>query len=201
MTKRSVDWAALIAQVNAPAAAPVNDRAQLEERARRLARPAESARTVATLEVVTFGLSRGRFALPTRLVLEALRLMAFTPIPRTPDFVLGVTNLRGGILPILDLRRALGVAASGITDLSRLLVLGREEAEFALVVDRVNEVVTLELPSLVKAELVDRGAGNLVQGITPDGISVLDGDALLDDPRFMVAAPGADGLEPKERAR
>ena len=202
MTQRkAVDWAALIALVNAPAAtAATDDRKVLEERAQRLARPVEAPRATDTLEVVTFGLSRGRFALPTRLVLEALRLTSYTPVPRTPDFVLGVTNLRGAILPIFDLRNALGVAASGITDLSRLLVLGRDEAEFALVVDRVHEVLTLELATLVKADGVDRGAGSLVRAITPDGISVLDGDALLDDPRFVVAA-GTDGQKPKERAR
>lgn len=196
---RRTDWNALIAQVRA-AAAPASasdERATLTERARRLARPLDAAGGEGTLEIITFSLSHSRFALPTGYVLEVLRLTGYTPLPRTPDFVLGVTNLRGGILPIFDLRRALALRSVGITDLSRLLVMGRDGPEFALVVDRVYEVVRIDPGTLVRPDLPGDGS-SYVRAVAPDGTAMLDGEAVLEDPRLFVAPP--DGAVSKERS-
>ena len=201
MARERVDWEGLLAQVRAAAAgaSAADEGPELAARARALARPAQVADRGTGLEVLRFTLSHSRFALPTRHVLEVLRLTGYTPVPRTPEFVLGVTNLRGEILPIFDLRRALWLSAVGITDLSRLLVLGRDLPEFALVVDRVHDVLELDERTLVRPDLPERGATPYVRAVAPDGTAVLDGDAVLDDPRLYVAVP-PEGISFKERS-
>lgn len=190
-TRKRVDWEAILAQVRSAMdeRETVDQGPELAARARRLASTSEAVVAGSTVEVITFTLSHSRFALATRHVLEVLRLTGYTPVPRTPDFLLGVTNLRGGILPIYDLRRSLALRSVGITDLSRLLVMGRDEAEFAIVVDRTHEVIQLDVTTLLRPDLPEQGGPQYVSAVTPDGTAVLDGEAILDDPRLYVAAP------------
>src|SRR6266446_5169387 len=86
--------------------------------------PAGEAQTVATFEVIVFTLANERYAIETCHVREVIRFSDFTPLPGAPEFLVGVTNLRGHILAVVDLRKFFGVAARGLTDLSRVLVLG-----------------------------------------------------------------------------
>ena len=105
----------------------------MEERARRLARPAAEVRGSGdTLEIVVFGLASERYAVENRYVREVVRLADLAPVPGAPEFMAGVTNLRGEILAVVDLRRFFGVPARGITDTSRVVVLGADEAEFGV---------------------------------------------------------------------
>src|SRR4051812_25143835 len=105
----------------------------LEFRARQLARvPPEPPRAGELLELVGFVLAGQRYGLETRFVREVARLSRFTPVPGTPAFVMGVTNLRGEILALFDLRTLLGVVTEGVTDLGKIVVLGEHRREFGL---------------------------------------------------------------------
>src|SRR3546814_4484079 len=86
------------------------------------------------------GSSDLRYAVETRYVREVTRFADFTTVPGAPNFVVGVTNLRGGVLVVFDLRKILGIPAPGLTDLSRVIVHGRERAEFGILADAVHEV-------------------------------------------------------------
>ncbi|MEZ5365126.1 MAG: chemotaxis protein CheW [Bryobacterales bacterium] len=57
---------------------------------------------------IVFGLHGARYAVSIRSVLELDRLSPITPVPNTPEFVLGVTNVRGEVVSVIDLRRLLG---------------------------------------------------------------------------------------------
>lgn len=162
----------------------------LEERARALARPAQQARPAGRRELLVFVLSGELYALETRAVREVARFADFTAVPGASPFLLGVTNLRGEILPVFDLRRIAGIAERGLTDLSRLIVLGEEDrVELGLLADEVREV-----RSVAHAEIFDppaelSAAGHhLFRGVTSDAVIVIDGDALLRDPRVFAAA-------------
>ena len=114
----------------------------LEARARQLARvPDEPPRAGEVLELVGFVLAGERYGIESRFVREVARLTRFTPVPGTPAFVLGVTNLRGEILALFDLRHLLGVVAEGVTDLGRIVVLGEHRREFGLLADAASEIL------------------------------------------------------------
>ena len=84
----------------------------LDRRARQLARvPDAPPRAGEVLELVGFVLAGARYGIESRFVREVARLTRFTPVPGTPAFVLGITNLRGEILALFDLRHLLGVVA------------------------------------------------------------------------------------------
>ena len=82
------------------------------------------------------------YALPIERVREIVRMCPVTKVPRAPALVLGVISLRGKIVQVLDLRRALGAAALPPTRRSRIVVLHSEAGEIAgWLVDSVSEVL------------------------------------------------------------
>jgi purine-binding chemotaxis protein CheW len=155
----------------------------LDARARLLARvPDQRPRAGEVLELVGFVLAGERYGIESRFVREVARLTRFTPVPGTPEFVLGVTNLRGEILALFDLRHLLGVVAEGVTDLGRIVVLGEHRREFGLLADAASEILCVPLASLAQTQTAWGRA--YVRGVSPDGVVVLSGEALLSDPHL-----------------
>jgi purine-binding chemotaxis protein CheW len=160
----------------------------LEERARILARPPPAEVQAADrLELLVFSLSGETYALETRSVREVARFADFTAVPGASPFLLGVTNLRGEILPVFDLRRLAGIAPKGLTDLSRLLVLGEDREELGLLADEVREVKRMRREEILDPpeELAAIGRA-LLLGVTKDAVIVLDGAGLLRDERLFL---------------
>ena len=162
-------------------------RALMDERARALARPPEPAERADTLAVITFVLATERYAIETQYVREVVRLREFSPVPGAPDFVLGVANLRGEVLCLIDLRRFFDMPSTGVTDLSRMIVIGTERVEFGILVDETFEIAGLRPDDIVSPPESVAGAGReYLLGVTREALIVLDGAALLRDPRLYV---------------
>ena len=167
---------------------PERARKILEGRARALARPPPAeVRAADRLELLVFSLSGETYALETRSVREVARFADFTALPGASPFLLGVTNLRGEILPVFDLRRLAGIAPKGLTDLSRLLVLGEDREELGLLADEVREVKTMRREEVLDPpeQLAAIGRG-LLLGVTKEAVIVLDGGGLLRDERLFI---------------
>ena len=98
---------------------PEQAKAVLDERARALARvPPAAPKASEVLEIATFALANEHYGVETRYVREVVRLADYTPLPGAPAFLVGVLNLRGEILALIDLRTFFGVPARGLTDLA-----------------------------------------------------------------------------------
>lgn len=167
---------------------PERARAVLDERARTLARvPAAALRAADILEVVTFSLGSERYAIQASHVREVVRVTEHTPIPGSPDFLMGVINLRGDIVALLDLRPFFGLGPQAVTDFSRILVLGGERVEFGILVDAAHEVLRLRLDEILEppGELTSAGR-QFLRGVTADALIVLDGSLLLRDQRLFI---------------
>lgn len=167
---------------------PERARGLLEARARAVAQvPVDAAEAGALLEVIGFALGAERYALPTDCIREILRIRAITPLPGAPDFLVGITNLRGQIVAVFDLRRFFGIASPSGTEQARLIVLGQERIEFAILVDAVHEVFRVALDTIRDAPASVVGiARAYLRGVTADALIVLDGAVLLSDPRLTI---------------
>src|SRR5512139_2066840 len=107
--------------------------AVLRARARELARPpAQEDPSVRMVEIVEFTLGAERYAFPASAVREVFNLTEITPLPSVPAFVMGVTNLRGRILSVIDVRRLLELGGVGLTNLNRAIVLHHDDMELAV---------------------------------------------------------------------
>ena len=167
----------------------------LVERARRLALAAEAPeRPADALELLPFRLGREHYAIETRYAREVVRLSGFTAVPSTEDFLLGVTNLRGEIVPVFDLMLFFGFASQGLMDRAHVIVVGAETVEFAIIADTVQAVAQFPAASLLAdAPFEGKRGGECVRGVTRDAMIVLDGAALIKDRRLIIGAPEAAG--------
>ena len=97
------------------------------------------------LQLVTFSIGEEEFGVDILSVQEIIRMMDITKVPRAPDFVEGVINLRGKVIPIIDLRRRFGLSTRDHDKHTRIIVIEINNMIVGFVVDSVSEV--LRIPS------------------------------------------------------
>ncbi|MBX7200942.1 MAG: chemotaxis protein CheW [Rhodospirillaceae bacterium] len=171
---------------------PPKDRARkiMEARAKALARPQAESAAVEDLEAVVFSLARETYAIESRFVREVVLFTGFTPLPGVPAHVMGVTNLRGEILAVMDLRPFFNLTVQGVTDLARVIVLGEERPEFGVIADATAGHMSLARAGIKPASDVAGLRSTFIAGVTasiPGGACmILDGGKLLADERFTV---------------
>jgi purine-binding chemotaxis protein CheW len=159
----------------------------LKARAEALAREPAKAEAADTVEAVVFRLAHETYAVEARYVREVSRLENLTPLPCTPAFVLGVVNLRGQIVSVIDMRKFFALPEKGLSDLNRVIVLRSEEMAFGLLADAIVGVgriaradIQPSLPTLTGIR------EKYLQGVTREGVVVLDAARLLADERIVV---------------
>jgi purine-binding chemotaxis protein CheW len=135
------------------------------------------------LQLVTFSISDEEFGVDILKVQEIIRTMEISKVPRSPDFVEGVINLRGKVIPIIDLRRRFGLEYKEHDKDTRIIVIEIAEVIVGFVVDAVSEVLripanTVEPPPPVVAGMDSEyisGVGKLENSL----LILLDLDKLL----------------------
>lgn len=97
---------------------------------------------------LTFGLDEENYAIPILKIKEIIGMMDITKIPRLPNFIKGVINLRGKIIPVIDLRLKFGLASRAYDDRTSIIVVELDSdgssVVSGIVVDTVNEVLDIE---------------------------------------------------------
>ena len=135
------------------------------------------------LQLVTFSIGEEEFGVDILKVQEIIRTMEITKVPRAPEFVEGVINLRGKVIPIIDLRRRFGLSSKDHDKHTRIIVIEINNMIVGFVVDSVSEVLripasTVEPPPPVVAGMESEyisGVGKLQDRL----LILLDLDRLL----------------------
>jgi purine-binding chemotaxis protein CheW len=175
-------------------AEPQLSQAELAEiwakRAYALAEPPPGETAGDTLNLLVFLLNDERYGIEVGHVREIHSLGQITPVPRTPDFVVGIFSARGRLISLIDLRRFLGLASSGLTEQSKIIVIsseGPDGLEIGLLSDEVADVLTIFQADLEPALATQSlGRAEFMQGITADMLVVLNIQALLQDERLII---------------
>jgi len=135
------------------------------------------------LHLVVFSLDREQFAVPIELVREVVRVTDITRVPHAPEHIRGVMNLRGRILPVLDLRTRLGLEATELTPRSRVVVVEIERRVVGLLVDAVAQVTRVGERLVTSPPDEVRAAGQgAITGVARAGERLL---MLLDAARLL----------------
>jgi purine-binding chemotaxis protein CheW len=100
---------------------------------------------------LTFYLGDEEYGLEILKVREIIGIMEITTVPRTPDFVKGVINLRGKVIPVLDLRLKFSMPEAERTEETCVIVVQVEEVEVGIVVDKVSEVLDIAAEAIDEA--------------------------------------------------
>lgn len=129
--------------------------------------------------LLVFRLEGREHALPVEDVVEVLRMVAATPLPEAPPWVDGVINVRGRVIPLVDLRRRLGAPRREPDVSTPIIVVQAAETATGLVVDEVVELLVLGSEALASPAPVT--ASSAVAGVAREGdrlILVLDRERL-----------------------
>jgi purine-binding chemotaxis protein CheW len=96
------------------------------------------------LQLVSFNLDSEEFGVDIGVVQEIVRMPEITKVPRSPEFVVGVVNLRGKIIPVVDLRKRFGLPAADATKSTRIIIVSVRSRTLGMIVDGVSEVLRLD---------------------------------------------------------
>jgi len=153
-------------------------------------------------QYLTFALSAEQYGIELLKVQEIRGYSAVTPIPNTPPFIKGVMNLRGAVIPIIDLRARFGMAAIEYTTFNVIIVINVGCKVMGLLVDAVSDVLSVGPGDLRPApDFGERADTRFISGMaaTGDNIAVLlDLESLLSEADFPVA--DQLGQNPRESA-
>lgn len=95
------------------------------------------------LQLVSFNIGEEEFGVDILKVQEIIRLVEITRVPNAPDFVEGVINLRGKVIPVIDLRKRLGLSSIAANSDTRIVVVEIDTKIIGFLVDCVNEVLRI----------------------------------------------------------
>ncbi len=148
--------------------------------------PEQASQPAAEEHVVVFRLGQEYYALDIQCVQEIVRMQTITAIPGADEWVEGITNLRGRVVPVIDLRRRCGIVTSEHTSETRIVVVSSQNGMVGLVVDAVSEVMR------IPAEQIEPPSSIVA---VPEN-SYLRGVAKLED--RLVSLMDLDGVLPAE---
>lgn len=194
--KRTVDWAEIKHRLESSrlaiergwAPAPEDARKILKTRARTLAGKSQSGAVAGeSLEILEFQLAYERYGIESTFVREVCPLKEFTSLPGTPPFILGIVNVRGRILSVVDVKKFFELPDKGLSDLNKVIVVHSDDTEFGILADTILGVrrtplaeIQLSLPTLTGIR------EKYLRGITPERTVLLDMEKLLADEKIVV---------------
>ena len=99
-------------------------------------------------QLVVFELANEHYGLDISAVEGIIKMQAITKMPQAPSFVEGVTNLRGTVVPVIDLRKRFGIASMEHTKDTRIVVVYMDKTKIGMIVDGVSEVLRIPEESI-----------------------------------------------------
>lgn len=127
------------------------------------------------LQWVTFKLEDETYGINVMQVQEVLRYTEIAPVPGAPMYVLGIINLRGNVVTVIDTRQRFGLESAELTDNTRIVIIEAEKQVIGILVDSVAEVVYLKKSEIDEAPNV----GNEESAKFIQGVSNRDGELLI----------------------
>ncbi|MBN1781632.1 purine-binding chemotaxis protein CheW [bacterium] len=160
----------------------------LKERAKELSEvPADDGIEENSIEVIEFVLAYEKYAIESSYIDEVYPMKDFTVVPGTPSFVLGIINLRGRILSVIDIRRFFDLPVKGLSNLNRVLVVKTSEMELGILSDFILGVRRLPRKDIHPALPTLTGIrAKYLHGVTDEGLVVLDVQKMLQDEDIIV---------------
>lgn len=127
------------------------------------------------IKVIVFRLGNEEYGVDVQQVKSIERMEHITRVPNTPPFVKGVINLRGVVVPIIDLRKRFGIDQKDYDDATRIIIVHVDDMEVGLIVDSANDVIDINLDTIEPPPKVVGG----VESIYLRGVAKLSNRLLI----------------------
>ena len=135
------------------------------------------------VQLVGFVVGEEEFSVPILSIQEIIKPIEWTRVPRTPAYVLGVFNLRGTVIPLIDLRLKFGLPSEKMTDNSRFMVMKNATETAGFVIDRLTEAIRLKKHEIGPAPETAMQEDTMIEGVGKQNdkiLTILKVDKLLE---------------------
>jgi purine-binding chemotaxis protein CheW len=153
---------------------------------------AESVTGDPVIQLVTFRLKDETYGINVMQVQEVLRVSEIAPVPGAPAYVLGIINLRGNVVTVIDTRIRFGLNSTEPDDTSRIVIIESDQQVVGILVDSVAEVIELQQSDIDSAPSIgSEDSARYIQGVASrdeDLLIVVDLKKLLSDQEWSAAA-------------
>lgn len=192
MTHASIDWSDVQRRLDGlrrmledgNGLAPERIARILRKRSAALAAVAAPETIVEPVEIIEFLLAEERYGVDTTLVREVCPLLELTPVPCTPPYVLGIIDVRGEFISVVDIKKFFDLADQGLSDLNKVIVLAVDGMAFGILADTIVAVRTIDR-ALLQAPLT-ASRGEYLLGLTDEHVAIVDARKLLADRSLIV---------------
>lgn len=134
-----------------------------------------------TKQYIVVQIGNEKYGIDINFIDNIVRMQKITRVPKAQSYFKGVINLRGEIVPVMSIRKKMGLAEDMITDKSRIIILKLEEkGSIGIIVDEVCEVITLNMAEVEK----QAGKDSFINGIGKNGnelISLFEINAIVEE--------------------
>jgi purine-binding chemotaxis protein CheW len=204
-----IDWNAIrrrldtaseaLAQGAAPS--PEEQRSTLKVRARALALEPEQADAAwEFIDIIEFRLASEIYGIESAFVREVYPLKDFTPLPGTPAFVLGIVNVRGQILSIIDLKKFFNLPDKGLGQLNKVIIIRDDRMEFGILADAILGTYSIPLEAIQPPLPTVTGIGaEYLKGVTGECVIILEAERILCDEKIVVHEEMEQIAQPSSR--
>lgn len=195
MSSGKVDWNAVHQRLEAISAAiekglspgPGDRERILKARAEVLARETEETKDKDSFEIVEFLLANENYGIESRYIREVYPIRDYTPLPCTPSFVLGLINVRGQIMSVINIKKFFDMPDKGISDLNKVIIIHADMMEFGILADEILGVRNVALSDIQPPPPALTGIREeCLRGITREQTVILDAKRLLEDGKIVV---------------
>jgi len=192
----AIDWEAIHRRLEAAQTAlerglePTSEekRKILRARAKALAQEMEKEQAEGeSLEVVEFLLAYEHYAIESSLVREICPIRDITLLPGAPSFVLGIINVRGQIISVIDIKKFFNLPEKGLTDLNKVIRIHNGEMEIGILADLITGARSIPLSEIQPPLPTLTGiCAEYLKGVTGERLVILDAETILADKRIVV---------------
>ncbi len=164
-----------------------NNKTILKARAKRNAEKINHSENLDNIYFLVFRVVKEIYAIENSWIKEVVKVGSFTTIPGTPDFVMGVANIRGNIYSAININRFLSSKEYGLSDLNKLIIISNGDVEFGIVADEIIGFSETQLS--VVSEVPDNYNQlykEFVSGICRSGALILNGKALTESNKIII---------------
>jgi purine-binding chemotaxis protein CheW len=194
--QRSIDWneihrrmeKAQLAIERGWSPTPEEKKKILKTRAKKLSQKPEEKETFEKyIEVVEFLLAYEKYAIESSYVREIYPLKELTALPCTPSFVIGIINVHGQIISIIDIKKFFELPEKGLSDLNKVIILNNEVMEFGILADVILDVRRIQLTDIQPSLPTLTGIREeYLKGVTGEQVVILDAGKILSDKKITV---------------
>ena len=134
-----------------------------------------------TIQYIVVQIGNEKYGIDIKYIDNIVRMQKITRVPKVQSYFKGVINLRGEIVPVMSIRKKMGLPEDVITDASRIIIIKLEEkGSIGVIVDEVKEVITLNMADVEKTSAKD----SFINGIGKNGdelISLFEINAIVEE--------------------